>query len=136
MFQFPVDRNTTVRACFAYSSQLTLYTVVSFYQQSERKLTTMSVSKASEINDSGFEMLTQTECSNDPVNGLRQEIVQKRTEACGLSSTTTRYLEVSILTLVIVCVIVILSLPSAIYFARQVSLRHDQIRTSTLSLCL
>ena len=64
--------------------------------------------------------IAENERSN--ANNLQKEITPKITYRCALSDKEARVLEVTILTLVILGVMALLTLPSALYFVPKVSM--------------
>ena len=85
----------------------------------DKALTALSVAEASPNSSSIFEAMEEKESSR--VNSLPKESSQTRTRCCGLSARAARGLEVAVLAIVVVCVMALLSLPSAFHIARLVS---------------
>ena len=94
----------------------------------------MSATESSHASrlESISEMERSTELS------LVKESKHKSAKWCALTSRSARMVEATMLTLVIVCAIVLLSLPSALHFVKQVSLcisMHDQTLNACMRLC-
>ena len=91
----------------------------------------MSVDKASPvINGSNFEAATKKCPSNG--DGLANKSPEKAKMRCALSDRAARVLEIAIMTTVIIFVMALLSLPSMLHFATQVSVyilacRHNAV---------
>ena len=77
----------------------------------------MSATKSSHV--SRFNNISERERSTEI--GLVKENKHKNAKRCALSKRTARMVEVAMLTLVIVCAIVLLGLPSALPFMIKVS---------------
>ena len=82
----------------------------------------MSTTEFSHVSSS--ENISEMERSVE--HGIAKENKHKNAKRCALSKKNARLVEVATLTLVIVCAIVLLGLPSALPFMKQVSFMHDQ----------
>ena len=89
----------------------------------QKRLAAMSVPQASiVINVSNFEAAKEKWLSNgDPV---LKESPKKEKVRCALSDRAARVLEIAVLTTVIICAMALLSIPSIIGFATQVSVAY------------
>ena len=77
----------------------------------------MSVTEVLPI-DTSNSYVAEIECSD--VNNVQKESTLKSSQRCALSDRTARVLEVVILTVVIVIVMALLSLPTALHFVTKV----------------
>ena len=82
-------------------------------------------------NGSNFETVAEKGFSNGVC--LPKESAQKKKMRCALSDRAARVLEIAILTTVIICVMAFLSLPSALYYANQVSVASIRRNNTNIS---